>query len=123
MSAIMTCRCPKCRQGKMFTHSTYNIKKFGSMRTECPVCGQDFKIEPGFYFGASYFSYALNVALIAVFIAVFFVFFSEYSEWYLIGIILGVNLLLIPLNFRQSRSLMLHFGAGIRYDRHAAEGK
>ncbi len=85
------------------------------MHKECPVCGQDFQIEPGFYFGASYFSYALNVALIIAFVAVFFVFFDQYSEWYLISIIVGVTVVLIPINFRLSRSLMLHFGAGIKY--------
>ena len=104
----------------MFLHSSYNLGKFGKMHKECPVCGQDFEIEPGFYFGASYFSYALNVALIVTFIVVFFVLFDDYSEWYLIGAIIGTNLLLVPLNFRLSRSLMLNLGAGIKYDRKAA---
>ena len=99
----------------MFPHGTYNLGKFGKMHTECQVCGQDFKIEPGFYFGASYFSYGLNVALIIAAVAIFFTFFNEYSEWYLIGIIIAANLLLLPVNFRQSRSMMLHFGAGIKY--------
>ncbi len=91
------------------------------MNTECEVCGQDFKIEPGFYFGASYFSYGLNVLLIIAFVAVFFVFFNDYSEWYLIGIIVLVNVLLIPLNFRQARSMMLHFGAGVKYKPEVAQ--
>ena len=115
ISATLGCRCPQCRQGEMFLYGTYNLGKFGVMHKECQVCGQDFQIEPGFYFGASYFSYALNVALIIAFIAVFFVFFAQYSEWYLIGIILAVNVLLIPVNFRLSRSLMLQFGGGIKY--------
>ena len=115
LAATLSCRCPRCRQGRMFPHGTYNLGKFGKMHTECQVCGQDFKIEPGFYFGASYFSYGLNVALIIAAVAIFFTFFNEYSEWYLIGIIIAANLLLLPVNFRQSRSMMLHFGAGIKY--------
>ncbi|MGZ4041002.1 MAG: DUF983 domain-containing protein, partial [Bacteroidia bacterium] len=29
----------------------------------CPVCGESFTREPGFYYGAMYASYALNIAL------------------------------------------------------------
>ena len=33
------------------------------MNKECPVCGQPTEIEVGFYYGTSYVSYALTVAL------------------------------------------------------------
>jgi hypothetical protein len=40
------------------------------MYRSCPKCGADFVKEPGFYFGASYVSYALTIAIwVAVLIA------------------------------------------------------
>lgn len=111
--AIMACRCPRCRKGKMFLHSIYKIPGFSKMHQNCPHCGQDFRIEPGFYFGASYFSYAFNVALIITFVALYFIFFSEYSEWLLIGIIIGLNVILVPVNYRYSRVMMLHLFGGV----------
>jgi len=114
---MVSCHCPQCRQGKMFTHGAYNLGKFAQMRTECPVCGQDFKIEPGFYFGASYFSYGINVAIIVTFVIIFFVFFNDYPLAYLFVAIFTPILMLVPFTFRVSRSFMLHIGGGIHYKR------
>ena len=113
-SAILHCKCPKCRQGKLFPHPITSISKFGKMNQECDVCGQDFRIEPGFYFGASYISYAINVVFIIAFVAAYFIWFSEQSPWYLVGIILFVSVLLTPPNYRYSRTLMLHWFGGVR---------
>ncbi|RYF81634.1 MAG: DUF983 domain-containing protein, partial [Chitinophagaceae bacterium] len=33
------------------------------MHKECPVCKQPFDIEVGFYYGSSYISYALTIAI------------------------------------------------------------
>lgn len=115
LSSMVACRCPQCRQGEMFTHAPYDLKKFAKMRTECPVCDQDFKIEPGFYFGASYFSYGINVTIIMTFVIIFFAFFNDYPLWYLFVAIFTPILLLVPVTFRVARSFMLHIGGGIHY--------
>ena len=70
LGALLSNRCPKCYEGKLFLSSAYNLKRVSEMPAECPVCGEDFAREPGFYFGAAYVSYALTVALwIALFVA------------------------------------------------------
>jgi len=33
------------------------------MHPVCPVCGQPFNLEPGFYYGSSYVSYAFSIAI------------------------------------------------------------
>ena len=111
-SAILSWKCPNCREGELFESPLFSIR-FSRMHKECPNCGQDFVIEPGFYFGASYFSYAINVAVIFICILGYFIWFDAYSEWYLIGFIVVLTLVLMPLNFRLSRSLMLHLFGGI----------
>ena len=56
-------RCPRCRQGKLYKNpNPFHLKEMVEMNKECPVCKQDFVIEPGFYFGATYVSYAFMLA-------------------------------------------------------------
>lgn len=100
----------------MFRSGTYDLRGFAKMPSECPACGQDFRIEPGFYMGASYLHYLLCVIVIVGCLGVYFAFFSRASEWLFIAAALGANLLVLPPSFRFSRALMLHLFAGIRYD-------
>ncbi|WP_341483170.1 DUF983 domain-containing protein [Paraflavisolibacter caeni] len=61
---IFACKCPRCRRGDMFIDKNpWHLRNTMKMRKECPVCGQPFEPEVGFYFGAGYVSYALTVAL------------------------------------------------------------
>jgi len=63
-SSALGCRCPRCREGKLFRNPvTIRFKKNMQMNRECPVCGQPTEIEVGFYYGTSYVSYAVSVAL------------------------------------------------------------
>jgi hypothetical protein len=88
------------------------------MPDECPVCGQRFELQTGFYFGTGFVSYALTV----FFSGVTFVLW-----WFTIGIStqdnrlfwwLGVNaallILLQPPIQRLSRSLWI--AIFVRYD-------
>lgn len=68
---VLQCKCPKCREGKLFTQpNPYKLRETMSMNHECPVCKQPTEIEVGFYTGAAYVAYALTVALaVSVFVA------------------------------------------------------
>jgi hypothetical protein len=65
--SILTMRCPRCRQGDMFTHKNpYKKLKLSyilEMPEACPVCKQKFNLEVGFWYGTGYVSYALTVLL------------------------------------------------------------
>ena len=83
------------------------------MPEHCPVCGQSFEIEPGFWFGTGFVSYALSVAAsVATFIAwkVLIGFSLEDNRlfWWM-----GVNGVLLvltqPLLMRLSRTIWLNF--------------
>lgn len=86
------------------------------MHENCLICEEDFKREPGFYFGAAYVSYALTVALwVAVLVALIcfdwwgwisFSFFEDVPLFLACGI--GVLLLLMPVILRLSRSIWIH---------------
>ncbi len=113
-SSILSGTCPRCRKGKLFlVRNPYRLKHLQSMPEVCEVCGQDFQIEPGFYFGASYVSYALNVAwLIPSFLFVRFVLDQPYSVFLIVMFTLLP--LLVPVLFRLSRSAWIHIF--VRFD-------
>lgn len=65
--ALLQCKCPRCRKGDMFANKNpWHLKSTMKMHNECPVCGQPFDIEVGFYYGSSYVSYAFTIATSAI---------------------------------------------------------
>jgi len=56
----------RCNQGKMFTHSAFNLRKFDDMYEHCPVCRFLYEVEPGFYMGAMYICYGYSVGLVVL---------------------------------------------------------
>ncbi len=88
---LANCKCPRCREGNMFTNSNpYNLKETMKMNAYCPVCGQPFNIEVGFYYGSGYISYALTIAWsVTTFVA----------WWVLIGFSLRDNQIFYWLGF------------------------
>jgi uncharacterized protein (DUF983 family) len=67
LTGILKMKCPRCRQGNLFSNSNPYILKDGlKMPEKCNVCGQDFKIEPGFYIGALWTSFPIVIFLLAI---------------------------------------------------------
>ena len=85
------------------------------MNEQCPVCGQPFVIEPGFYIGAMYVSYAFSVLILLVEGIFFFLLFNDPSLWIFATTGFLSIALLHPLIFRYSRVLYLHWFGGIHY--------
>src|SRR4051812_28986999 len=60
--SVITNRCPHCRKGKLFSDpNPYDLKSTMQMPDACPVCGQKFELQTGFYFGTGFISYGLTV--------------------------------------------------------------
>ena len=106
-SAFFQCLCPKCRQGKVFKFPLKKIAKFSATNEFCPQCGLRFEAEPGFFWGAMYVSYGLNVAIgVAAFI-VSFVFLNSTITGSLMAIFASL-ILLYPFVIRLSRSIYIN---------------
>lgn len=60
--SILNFKCPYCHEGAFFLSHPYDLKHAGDLHEACPRCGGRYSIEPGFYYGAMYVSYALGVA-------------------------------------------------------------
>jgi uncharacterized protein (DUF983 family) len=119
-TALLQGRCPRCRQGDIFQYPLSKVTRFNVMNPVCPHCGVGFEPEPGFYQGAMYVGYAITIAvMVAVSLALSVL--GDYSEWTYIGWMIGLMLLLVPLNYRYSRIIYLHAFGGIRFDSRYAQ--
>lgn len=62
LQSVVTNKCPHCRKGDLFTDpNPYNLRSTMKMPEHCPVCGQKFDLQTGFYFGTGFVSYGITV--------------------------------------------------------------
>ena len=116
IGAIVNCRCPRCRQGKIFTHPAYNLRKFDNMYDDCPVCGLHYEVEGGLFYGAMYISYGFSVAIVLLVGILLYNLAGDPPTWVYITTVAVIVVLAAPVLFRYSRVLMLHFFSGIDYN-------
>jgi len=58
--SIVKLKCPRCQAGNLFVDpKLFVFQIILEMPTECSHCGQDFRIEPGFYTAALWISYPI----------------------------------------------------------------
>lgn len=121
-AALLHGKCPRCREGNIFTYPVSRISKFNIMNETCPSCGVRLEPEPGFYQGAMYVGYAFTVAMLVI-VGIILYFLGDPSEWVYIGVIISIMVLLAPLNYRYSRIVYLYFFGGIRYNPRLSQPK
>ena len=98
----------------MFNDSNpWNLKKTLSMPERCPECGQRFELEPGFWYGTGYVSYALSVAYLIVTCVAWWVLIGFSTEdnrffWWM-GLAVVSLILLQPWLMRISRVIYIYF--------------
>jgi hypothetical protein len=85
------------------------------MNDHCPRCGRRLEPEPGFYQGAMYVGYAFTIVVMLI-IGVALYLLSDPPDVVYIGTVIGVMILLAPLNYRYSRIVYLYAFGGIKYD-------
>ena len=106
---ILKLKCPKCRKGDLFVkNNQYILKSLNVMRKRCSVCNLKYAIEPGFFFGATYISYALQIATaILTFLTSYYI-FDLSTNWIVFYIVL-IILILSPYYLVLSRSFWIYF--------------
>ncbi|MGA8500457.1 MAG: DUF983 domain-containing protein [Candidatus Sulfotelmatobacter sp.] len=88
---ILRQRCPRCRTGSIFPYSIF--RGFPKMHDRCPFCDLKFDREPGYFLGAMYVSYALGVAIVALFAALLW----SVTGWWITKDIIWAVVLFLPL--------------------------
>lgn len=63
-------KCPRCQEGDFFVKPAgFRFKDNLKTHENCSNCGLKYMIEPSFFYGAMYVSYAITVAMaVAVFV-------------------------------------------------------
>lgn len=117
--SVFACKCPRCREGRLFTYpNPYDLKNTMKMPECCPVCGQRYELHTGFYFGTGYVSYGLAIVftlatLILWWLTVGLSVNDSRIFWWL-GANAALLILLQPLLQRLARSIWIH--TFVRYD-------
>jgi hypothetical protein len=114
LMSIAGMKCPRCRRGLLFKQpNAYRLKETLEMYGTCNICKQKFDMEPGFWYGTGYVSYALTIAIsVTSFIAWWIIIGVSFNDnrvfWWL-----GLNALLLiilqPWLMRMSRTIYLYF--------------
>jgi len=78
-----------------------------AMNKQCPVCGQKFEPEPGFYFGAMFISY-IFLAFFSLGLTGLLVFYFHQSVDFAFLILLLTLAVMFIWNLRFSRSIWIH---------------
>jgi hypothetical protein len=99
-------------------NNPWRLKKVFDMPERCPQCGQPYELEPGFWYGTAYVSYALSVAFSVSSFVVWYVLIgmstqdNRFFVWLTINVILLIGIQ--PWIMRLSRVIYLYFF--VKYD-------
>jgi len=107
--SILTGSCPHCHQESMYVDGNpYHLKELYHMHERCSHCQTQYQIEPSFFYGAMYVSYALTVGIgITTFIIAHLMFGLGLVGAFIS--IIAALILLMPVTARLARNIYINF--------------
>ncbi len=116
-NSILTGSCPVCQEESMYKESNpYKLQNILKMHEKCSNCGTKYKMEPSFFFGAMYVSYALGVAISVAAFIISYVFLGGGLMTTFLAIT-GTLIVLMPIILRLSRNIWINMF--LSYDKSA----
>lgn len=107
--ATVSNKCPRCHVGRVFvTNNPYSFRNGLTMNKRCPHCHLKYEREVGYFYGAMYVSYAIQVMCLAMFFALSLLWW-HLEPFILVIIIISTTASIFPLNFRYSRIAWIAF--------------
>jgi uncharacterized protein (DUF983 family) len=102
--SILKFKCPYCQEGDFYKSTNpYNFSSMSEVKDSCEKCNRKFSIEPGFYYGAMYVSYAFGVAHVVSFVVAKLVLGFEMEFWNFIILVASFLILLTPIYYALSK--------------------
>ena len=121
LNSILTGSCPKCHEESMYLdQNPYNLGNIYKMHEKCSHCGTKYSIEPSFFYGAMYVSYALGVALAIAAFIISYVFFKTTLITSFVAIVITL-IGFMPIIMRLARNIWVNMF--ITYDKYWKEHK
>lgn len=117
--SILFGACPKCHQESMYVNKNpYALSEVIKMNESCSHCKTKYEIEPSFFYGSMYVSYAVAVAFaVTTFVVSYSIFNSSLLTAFIAIIIALIGLM--PIIMRLSRNIWINFF--MSYDKELAK--
>ncbi|TWO33452.1 DUF983 domain-containing protein [Seonamhaeicola sediminis] len=107
--SIITGCCPKCHQESMYSNkNAYIISDTLKINERCSKCDTKYRIEPSFFYGAMYVSYAVGIAFAVAAYVISNLFFNASLQVTFISIV-GTLVVFMPIIMRLSRNIWINF--------------
>ncbi|RED50342.1 DUF983 domain-containing protein [Seonamhaeicola aphaedonensis] len=117
--SIVTGCCPKCHQESMYCNkNAYVITDTLKINDCCSKCGTKYRIEPSFFYGAMYVSYAVGIAFAVAAYVISNLFFDASLKITFISIVVTL-VVFMPIIMRLSRNIWINFF--MHYDKSLVE--
>ena len=112
--SILTGRCPRCHGESMYLEpNPYHLGSIFKMHERCSHCSTKYKMEPSFFYGAMYVSYAVGIAFAVAAFVIAFLFIGTSLVNTFIAIVTTL-VVFMPVIIRLSRNIWINFF--IKYD-------
>ncbi len=107
--SIFKMKCPRCHEGDFYKGHPYKFSTMGEVKEKCDTCGLKYSLEPSFYHGSYYVTYALGVALFVAIWVLKALLFPEVGPGALLITMLIVLIVLSPLLYALSKIIWINF--------------
>lgn len=106
--SILFGACPKCHQESMYANKNpYHIYDVLKINDQCSHCGTKYRMEPSFFYGSMYVSYAVGIAFAVAAFIVSYVFFNSSVMTSFISIVITL-VVFMPVIMRLSRNIWIN---------------
>lgn len=106
--SILFGACPKCHQESMYTvKNPYMLSDTLKINERCSHCGTKYRMEPSFFYGSMYVSYAVGVAFSVAAFIISYIILESSVTWAFIAIILTL-IGFMPIIMRLSRNIWIN---------------
>jgi uncharacterized protein (DUF983 family) len=115
--SILTGYCPKCQEESMYINKNpYIISDTLKIHERCSKCKTKYRLEPSFFYGAMYVSYAVGIAFaVAAFVISNLIFQADLNLTFIA--IICTLVAFMPIIMRLSRNIWINMF--IHYDKSA----
>lgn len=115
--SIFTGKCPKCHGESMYKNKNpYIIISSLEINDNCSKCGLKYQIEPSFFYGSMYVSYAVGIAFAVAAFVISYVLLGT-GQLTTFFVITGTLLAFLPIIGRLSRNIWINMF--VHYDKEA----
>lgn len=98
-----------CQEESMYKETNpYKVSRLFDMHEKCSNCGTKYKIEPSFFFGAMYVSYAVGIAFAVAAFVIAYLLFNLSLLTTFVAIVITL-IIFLPVIVRWSRNIWINF--------------